>query len=172
MNPSIEVNEVEREDRDDLTLLMRRYGNRYPIRGSSEVLGRMWFYRLWTVQEICLASKAVFICGSHALCFDSFRSGLLYYNIWNKACNETPGVSNRDLAPANLPHSMSNAAPERRPTTPLEVIARHTRGLAQGTRREIDNLQLLAPPRYEGIEKGCASEEPSLFSPGSFHQDT
>ena len=142
MDPSIEVSGVEREDRDDLLRLMRRYGHRFPLHGNSDVLGRMWFNRLWTIQEICLASNAVFTCGSHTLCFDCFRAGLLYYTIWNKVRNAKPGFFyNREFSPANLYRSMCYPCFESRYSS--TATATYTFGLAKIYRRDINNLCLV-----------------------------
>ncbi|RFU81361.1 heterokaryon incompatibility [Trichoderma arundinaceum] len=83
MDPSLSVNEEEREDRDDLMDLIHRYGDRFPLDGFADVLDRNWFNRLWVIQEACLAPSVVFVCGSRSLCFDCFRSGALFYNIYN-----------------------------------------------------------------------------------------
>ncbi|KAL7929781.1 heterokaryon incompatibility domain-containing protein [Trichoderma chlorosporum] len=83
MDPSLPVNEEEREDRDDLLGLVLRYGDRFPLDGFADVLDRTWFNRLWVIQEACLAPSVIFVCGSKSLCFDCFRSGALFYNIYN-----------------------------------------------------------------------------------------
>jgi hypothetical protein len=83
MDPSLPVNGEEREDRDDLLDLIQRYGNRFPLDGFADVLDRNWFNRLWVIQEACLAPSVVFVCGSKSLCFDCFRAGALFYNIYN-----------------------------------------------------------------------------------------
>ncbi|KAL6901076.1 heterokaryon incompatibility domain-containing protein [Trichoderma evansii] len=83
MDPSLPVNEEEREDRDDLLDLVHRYGDRFPLQGFADVLDRNWFSRLWVIQEACLALSVVFVCGTRSLCFDCFRSGALFYNIYN-----------------------------------------------------------------------------------------
>ncbi|KAL7920651.1 heterokaryon incompatibility domain-containing protein [Trichoderma austrokoningii] len=83
MDPSLQVNEEEREDRDDLLDLIQRYGDRFPLDGFADVLDRNWFSRLWVIQEACLAPTVVFLCGEKSLCFDCFRSGALFYNIYN-----------------------------------------------------------------------------------------
>ncbi|EHK16293.1 uncharacterized protein TRIVIDRAFT_39487 [Trichoderma virens Gv29-8] len=83
MDPALSVNEEEREDRDDILELIHRYGDRFPLDGFADVLDRNWFNRLWVIQEACLAPAVVFVCGSKSLCFDCFRSGVLFYNIYN-----------------------------------------------------------------------------------------
>lgn len=83
MDPSLQVNEQVREDRDDLLDLVQRYGDRFPLDGFADVFDRLWFSRLWVIQEACLAPKVVFLCGKKILCFDCFRSGALFYNIYN-----------------------------------------------------------------------------------------
>ncbi|KAM0262579.1 hypothetical protein ACHAQJ_001624 [Trichoderma viride] len=83
MDPSLPVNEEEREDRDDVLDLIRRYGDRFPLDGFADILDRNWFNRLWVIQEACLAPSVVFICGNKSLCFDCFRSGALFYNMYN-----------------------------------------------------------------------------------------
>ncbi|KAL7895477.1 heterokaryon incompatibility domain-containing protein [Trichoderma sp. SZMC 28014] len=83
MDPSLQVNEQVREDRDDLLDLVQRYGDRFPLDGFADVFDRIWFNRLWVIQEACLAPSVVFLCGNRHLCFDCFRSGALFYNIYN-----------------------------------------------------------------------------------------
>ncbi|KAI1081355.1 heterokaryon incompatibility protein [Whalleya microplaca] len=83
MDPSVEVDEVERRDRDDILSLLAKYGPGYPLRGLADVLEHPWFNRLWIIQEICLAPEVVFMCGEHALCIDCFRVGIMFFNIWN-----------------------------------------------------------------------------------------
>ncbi|EFY88113.1 heterokaryon incompatibility protein [Metarhizium acridum CQMa 102] len=83
MDPSIEVTGQQREDRDALLELVRRRGDQYPIAGYTDVLDRSWFNRLWTIQEACLAPGVIMVCGSQSLCFDCFRAGALFYNIYN-----------------------------------------------------------------------------------------
>ncbi|KAK5988067.1 Heterokaryon incompatibility 6-like protein [Cladobotryum mycophilum] len=83
MDSSLEVNEEQREDRDDLLDTIRRFGHRFPLDGYADVLDRTWFNRLWTIQEACLAPAVVFVCGNQSLCFDCFRAGSLFYNIYN-----------------------------------------------------------------------------------------
>lgn len=83
MDPSLEVSEEEREDRDDLLDMIRRFGDGFPLDGYADVLDREWFNRLWIIQEACLAPAVTFVCGGQALCFDCFRAGALFYNIYN-----------------------------------------------------------------------------------------
>ncbi|KAM0445897.1 hypothetical protein ACHAO4_009607 [Trichoderma viride] len=83
MDPSLQVSEEVREDRDDLLDLVQRYGDRFPLDGFADVFDRLWFNRLWVIQEACLAPSVVFLCGKKHLCFDCFRSGALFYNIYN-----------------------------------------------------------------------------------------
>lgn len=83
MDPSLQVTEEVREDRDDLLDLVQRYGDRFPLDGFADVFDRLWFSRLWVIQEACLAPIVVFLCGKKTLCFDCFRSGALFYNIYN-----------------------------------------------------------------------------------------
>ncbi|KAM5341560.1 hypothetical protein ACJ41O_014591 [Fusarium nematophilum] len=83
MDPSREVTETEREDRDDILDMLSRYGHRFPIAGLQDVLQRSWFNRLWVIQEACLPIEIVFVCGDQQLCFDCFRCGVLFYNIYN-----------------------------------------------------------------------------------------
>ncbi|KAF3067868.1 hypothetical protein CFAM422_008637 [Trichoderma lentiforme] len=83
MDPTLSVNEEEREDRDAVLDLVHRYGDRFPLDGFADVLDRSWFNRLWVIQEACLAPSVVFVCGDKSLCFDCFRGGALFYNIYN-----------------------------------------------------------------------------------------
>ncbi|KAH7309808.1 heterokaryon incompatibility protein-domain-containing protein [Stachybotrys elegans] len=83
MDPTLEVTESEREDRDDILDMLSRYGHRYPLDGITDVFQRLWFTRLWTIPEACLAPNLVFTCGSHTMCYDCFRGGILFYNLYN-----------------------------------------------------------------------------------------
>ncbi|KOS18291.1 Heterokaryon incompatibility protein 6 [Escovopsis weberi] len=83
MDPALEVTPDQRQDRDDLLAMVRRFGPTFPIAGYADVLDRAWFSRLWTIQEACLAPSVVFLCGAKALCFDCFRAGSLFYSIYN-----------------------------------------------------------------------------------------
>lgn len=83
MDPTLSVNEEEREDRDAVLYLVHRYGDRFPLDGFADVLDRSWFNRLWVIQEACLAPSVIFVCGDKSLCFDCFRGGALFYNIYN-----------------------------------------------------------------------------------------
>ncbi|CAJ2502393.1 Uu.00g097870.m01.CDS01 [Anthostomella pinea] len=95
MDPTIEVSsDVQRRDRDDLLDLIARHGPRYPVRGVADLLGRPWFNRLWTIQEICLAPAVVLACGDSGLLrLDDFRAGILFYTIWNTHWLRTSGAS-------------------------------------------------------------------------------
>lgn len=83
MDPTLAVTAAEKEDRDDVIDMLARYGDRFPIRGLSEVLDRLWFNRLWTIQEAVLSPRLSFVCGYKEVCFDCFRSGLMFYNFYN-----------------------------------------------------------------------------------------
>lgn len=83
MDSGIEVDGSVREDRDDLLKLVSDHGSRFPLYGSKDVLDRLWFTRLWIIQEISLAPEAIFVCGSRSLCLDCFRSGMLFYTVYN-----------------------------------------------------------------------------------------
>ncbi|OAA35439.1 heterokaryon incompatibility protein [Metarhizium rileyi] len=83
MDPSISVTGQQREDRDAVLELVRRRGDQYPIAGYTDVLDRSWFNRLWTIQEACLAPDVLMVCGTQSLCFDCFRVGALFYDIYN-----------------------------------------------------------------------------------------
>ncbi|EGR44143.1 uncharacterized protein TRIREDRAFT_112568 [Trichoderma reesei QM6a] len=93
MDPTMPVNEEQREDRDDLLDLIARYGDRFPLSGFADVLDRNWFNRLWVIQEACLAPSVIFVCGKKSLCFDCFRASSLFYSIYN-----THWVRNLDKA--------------------------------------------------------------------------
>ncbi|KAH7155796.1 heterokaryon incompatibility protein [Dactylonectria estremocensis] len=83
MNPTAQVTGAALEDRDDLLMLLSKYGEYYPIAGLEDILRRPWFNRLWIIQEVCLAPNVLFICGSESLCFECFQGGLLFYTIYN-----------------------------------------------------------------------------------------
>ncbi|KAH6696616.1 heterokaryon incompatibility protein [Leptodontidium sp. MPI-SDFR-AT-0119] len=83
MDTDISVEGTDKEDRDDILSLLAVYGDRFPLDGIINVLQRTWFSRLWIIQEACLAPDLVFVCGSRSLCFDCFRSGMLFYTINN-----------------------------------------------------------------------------------------
>ncbi|PNY21903.1 Heterokaryon incompatibility protein 6 [Tolypocladium capitatum] len=103
MDPSVEVDEEEREDRDDLLDMLRRFGDRFPLDGYADVLDRRWFNRLWIIQEACLAPVVLFVCGSQSLCFDCFRAGALFYSIYNTkwVCGRSEATSQRELRRRN-----------------------------------------------------------------------
>ncbi|CAM1510642.1 Fc.00g009770.m01.CDS01 [Cosmosporella sp. VM-42] len=83
MDPHVQVTGVKLEDRNDLLELLRKYSDRFPIDGMTDVMSRPWFNRLWIIQEACLAPTVTFVCGSRTLCFDCFRSGALCFSIYN-----------------------------------------------------------------------------------------
>lgn len=83
-DPSIELTEVEREDRDDVLSLVLRHGPKLPFDGMINVMSRHWFTRLWIVQEVSLGRDVTFVCGSRSLCFDCFRTGVLFYGVYAK----------------------------------------------------------------------------------------
>ncbi|OAQ60520.1 heterokaryon incompatibility [Pochonia chlamydosporia 170] len=83
MDSSIQVTGHQKEDRDDILELLRLRGDQYPLDGFIDVLDRSWFNRLWTIQEACLPPEVIFVCGNQSLCFDCFRGGKLFYNIYN-----------------------------------------------------------------------------------------
>lgn len=83
MDSGIEVDGSIEEDRDDLLKLVSDHGSRFPLHGSKDVLDRLWFTRLWIIQEISLAPEAILVCGSRSLCYDCFRAGMLFYTVYN-----------------------------------------------------------------------------------------
>ncbi|KAI9150297.1 Heterokaryon incompatibility protein [Paramyrothecium foliicola] len=83
MDPTLEVTESEKEDRDDFLELISAYGPQFPLGGMADVMERAWYKRVWTVQEACLPPDILLICGQKQLCFDCFRSGMLFFNIYN-----------------------------------------------------------------------------------------
>ena len=162
MDPSIDVSGVEREDRDDLTQLMRHYGTRYPLQGASDVLGRLWFNRLWIIQEVCLAPKAVFVCGNQSLCFDCFRTGVLYYTIWNKVHRLIPRflpfwVLPADIATVCLVFFFDEGC-LRASRASYNYVERDYSKIG----RDINSLQLLAPSRGKSIQQGDGPQEQSV----------
>ncbi|KAH6683556.1 heterokaryon incompatibility protein [Plectosphaerella plurivora] len=83
MDSSVVVTGEDESDRDEVLDLISRLGDRFPIDGAIDVLGRAWFTRLWIIQEACLAPELTFVTGSRALCYNCFRVGLLFYTIYN-----------------------------------------------------------------------------------------
>ncbi|KPM45840.1 hypothetical protein AK830_g688 [Neonectria ditissima] len=83
MDYTVEVAGSVREDRDDVWALLSKYGDKFPLNGAEDVMRRAWFNRLWIIQEVCLAPNVLFICGSQEMCFECFRTGLLFYTIYN-----------------------------------------------------------------------------------------
>ncbi|KAJ3493347.1 hypothetical protein NLG97_g4791 [Lecanicillium saksenae] len=84
IEPSVALTDpVELQDRADLVALIDRLASKYPIDAFLHVFQRTWFKRLWTIQEACLASDVVLVCGDERLCFDCFRAGCFFYNIQN-----------------------------------------------------------------------------------------
>ncbi|KAH7116288.1 heterokaryon incompatibility protein [Dactylonectria macrodidyma] len=55
MDPAIQLTGAPLEDRDDILMLLSKYGEAFPIAGMEDVLRRPWFNRLWIIQEVCLA---------------------------------------------------------------------------------------------------------------------
>lgn len=83
MDDSITVAGEDLEDRNDILEMLRRSGDRFPLDGYVDVLDRSWFNRLWVIQEACLASQVLLVCGDQTACFDCFRQGALFYSIYN-----------------------------------------------------------------------------------------
>jgi len=52
-----------------------------PVRGLLDVLSRAWFRRMWIVQEACLASDLIFLCGRDRCRFDAFQKALILFNV-------------------------------------------------------------------------------------------
>ncbi|KND87674.1 Heterokaryon incompatibility protein 6, OR allele [Tolypocladium ophioglossoides CBS 100239] len=136
MDPSLEVNEEEREDRDDLLDMIRRFGHRFPVDGYADVLDRRWFNRLWIIQEACLAPVVVFVCGNHSLCFECFRAGALFYSLYN-----THWVRGRSQATAQHEFRRRNAIFGK--TAGLTRISQERRAIhRRGTRQGLYDLVL------------------------------
>jgi hypothetical protein len=70
--------EAEKEDRNDVLDLVMRYGQRWPVNGMAEVFRRAWMNRLWVVQEGCLPPEVIIRYSKKSLCFDCFRSSILF----------------------------------------------------------------------------------------------
>ncbi|KAH6900627.1 heterokaryon incompatibility protein [Thelonectria olida] len=83
MNSDIPAEGDVKQDRDDVLMLISKYGDAFPLEGAKDVLSRKWWQRLWIIQEACLAPNVLFVCGSQRLCFDCLRLGLLFYNLYN-----------------------------------------------------------------------------------------
>ncbi|KZZ96803.1 heterokaryon incompatibility protein [Moelleriella libera RCEF 2490] len=83
MDSSLLVNEQEREDRDAILDRIQLHGDKFPVKGYTDVLDRAWFNRLWTIQEACLAPELVMVCGNRSLCFDCFRAACLFYSLYS-----------------------------------------------------------------------------------------
>ncbi|KFA56541.1 hypothetical protein S40293_01144 [Stachybotrys chartarum IBT 40293] len=83
MDPLCEVTVSVGKDRDDVLDMLSRYGSQYPLYGLVDVLNRQWFRRLWIIQEACLSPELIFLCGNHSQCYDCFRGGILFFNIYN-----------------------------------------------------------------------------------------
>ncbi|KAJ6782129.1 hypothetical protein PWT90_09901 [Aphanocladium album] len=82
IDPSVVLDDpVEIQDRADLVALIERSASKYPIEAYLHILRRTWFKRLWTIQEACLASDVVIVCGHEQLCFDCFRAGSFFYGL-------------------------------------------------------------------------------------------
>ncbi|KFA69869.1 hypothetical protein S40285_08985 [Stachybotrys chlorohalonatus IBT 40285] len=83
MDPLCEVTASVGKDRDDVLNMLSRYGSQYPLHGLLDVLDRLWFNRLWIIQEACLSPELIFLCGNQSQCYDCFRGGVLFFNIYN-----------------------------------------------------------------------------------------
>lgn len=83
VEPSIELTGPLNDYRNSILELVESRGHEFPVDGFTDVLDRVWFNRLWTIQEACLAPVVIFMCGSQSLCLDCFRAGMQFYNIYN-----------------------------------------------------------------------------------------
>lgn len=157
MDPSREVTAAEREDRDDILWLLSQYGHLYPLDGLADVLGRAWFNRLWIIQESCLAPSVIFVSGTRSLCFDCFRSGTLFYNIYN-----THWLN-------NVQHSVSQGEVRRR-----SELLNVTRGLIRifqerkaihtaGRRQQLYDVLLKYNVNDDGPKIGATLPEDRLY---------
>ncbi|KAK8054589.1 hypothetical protein PG994_009656 [Apiospora phragmitis] len=62
-------------------------------RGSFErLIAAPWFFRMWTLQEVALASEVILMTGQWTLDWDTFRRGVCYTRLWS-AVWSTPSRS-------------------------------------------------------------------------------
>jgi hypothetical protein len=59
-------------------ILRKIVNKRYSDEDTVDLLGRRWFTRLWTFQELILAQDLMFMCGDRSLHPDEFLSGISY----------------------------------------------------------------------------------------------
>ncbi|POR37704.1 Heterokaryon incompatibility protein 6, OR allele [Tolypocladium paradoxum] len=157
MDPSIEVDAEDREDRDDILDMIRRFGHRFPLDGFADVLDRGWFNRLWIIQEACLAPVVVFVCGDQALCFDCFRAGALFYNIYN-----TYWVRGRSEATAQHEFRRRNALFDK--TAGLIRIFQERKAIHQlGARQGLYDLVLKYNVNNDQAKIGASLAEDRVF---------
>jgi hypothetical protein len=59
-------------------ILRKIVNKRYSDEDTVDLLGRTWFTRLWTFQELILAQDLMFMCGDRSLHPDEFLRGISY----------------------------------------------------------------------------------------------
>ena len=59
-------------------ILRKIVNKRYSDEDTVDLLGRTWFTRLWTFQELILAQDLMFMCGDRSLHPDEFLRGTSY----------------------------------------------------------------------------------------------
>ncbi|ODA76785.1 hypothetical protein RJ55_07300 [Drechmeria coniospora] len=157
MDSSLDINDAEREDRDDILGMLQRFGDRFPLDGFADVLDRDWFGRLWIIQEACLAPSVVFVCGSQALCFDCFRAGALFYNLHN-----TKWIRQRTGATSKHELTRRNALFEKKAS--LGRIFQERKTIHQsGTRQELYDLVLKYSVNGDQKKIGSSLPEDRIF---------
>ncbi|KAF4506186.1 hypothetical protein G6O67_006292 [Ophiocordyceps sinensis] len=157
MDPDLDVDGEQREDRDDILDLLGRFGARFPLDGFANVLDRGWFNRLWTIQEACLAPAVVFVCGRQLLCFDCFRAGALFYNIYSThwARHRTGTTSQHDIRRRS---AMFNK------TAGLRRIFQERRAIHQtGRRQGLYGLVLKFNVNHDDAKIGSSLAEDRVF---------
>jgi hypothetical protein len=90
---SQELQDRDREVLKDLYSLVDRFAPQLPLAEMAKIFQLPWFHRLWVIQEACLGPASLYLCGDRALCYDCFRSSILFFHlqhiIWyQKGANE------------------------------------------------------------------------------------
>ncbi|KAK5651457.1 hypothetical protein OQA88_12464 [Cercophora sp. LCS_1] len=62
-----------RKDRNQLAKLLYREGSALPLDGVLDIFSRLWFRRMWIIQEACLPGRLTFVCGRYSWDMDDLE---------------------------------------------------------------------------------------------------
>jgi hypothetical protein len=118
------------------------------IDSMSAVSGRSWFYRIWTLQEIVLARKAVVICGEQSISWDSLAllADLIAEGDASAGFTEYPGDSFQRVRVVSALRSFLKIGPRKAPLS-YRLPKEHPFG----------SMTVRLPPRDTVPEFGIAS---------------